>query len=111
VVDEEGQLDNDAAEVRREAMEHAGGGADVAAARDRVEETSGEDFKYEDGFTLKTVIGALFVGLIMAPGAIYLGLVAGSGLGSAAQWVTIVLFAEVARRSFIPLKKQEVYIL
>ena len=87
------------------------GGDDISAARDRVDDTSGEDFKYDEGFTWKTIIGALFVGLIMMPGAIYLGLVAGSGLGAAAQWVTIVLFAEVCRRSFIPLRKQEIYLL
>ena len=110
-VDDERSLDDDAAELRREESERHGDGADIAAARERVDEASGDDFKYEDGFTWKTVIGALFVALIMAPGAIYLGLVAGSGLGAAAQWVTIVLFAEVARRSFIPLKKQEIYIL
>lgn len=96
-------------EKKRRAQEH--GGDDIAAARDRVEDTSGEDFQYEEGYTFKTFIGALFVGLIMAPGAIYLGLVAGTGLGAAAQWVTIVLFAEVCRRSFIPLRKQEIYIL
>ena len=92
---------------------HAAPLDDIAAARDRVEDTSGEDgtVQFDEGFTAKTVIGSLFVGLIMAPGAIYLGLVAGAGLGSAAQWVTIVLFAEVARRSFLPLKKQEIYLL
>lgn len=86
---------------------------DIAAARDRVEDTSHDagQIQYEDGFTGKTIIGSLFVGLIMAPGAIYLGLVAGQGLGAAAQWVTIVLFAEIARRSFLPLKRQEVFIL
>src|SRR5438552_5459316 len=47
----------------------------------------------------------------MLPGALYLGLVSGTGLGGAAEWVTIVLFAEVARRSFMPLKRQEIYIL
>ncbi len=67
--------------------------------------------KFEDGFTFRTLIGALFVGLIMMPGAMYLGLVAGQGLGAAAQWVTIVLFSEIARRSFQPLKKQELYVL
>lgn len=67
--------------------------------------------KFEDGFTIKTVIGAIFVVLFMLPGALYLGLVAGQDLGPAAQWVTIVLFAEVARRSFVPLKRQEIYIL
>lgn len=71
----------------------------------------GEPVKFEEGFTMKTVIGGLFIALIMLPGALYLGLVAGQGLGSAAQWVTIVLFAEIARRSFIPLKRQEIYIL
>jgi hypothetical protein len=96
---------------KQPAGHHAGD--DIAAARGRVEETSGEEevIQYEEGFTAKTIIGSLFVGLIMAPGAIYLGLVAGQGLGAAAQWVTIVLFAEVARRSFLPLKRQEIYIL
>lgn len=92
---------------------HHAAADDIAAARDRTELTSGDEeaVQFEDGFTAKTVIGSLFVGLIMAPGAIYLGLVAGSGLGAAAQWVTIVLFAEIARRSFLPLKKQELYLL
>lgn len=66
---------------------------------------------YEEGFTIKTVIGAFFVGFIMMPGSIYLGLLVGGGLGAAAQWVTIVLFNEVARRSFMPLRRQEIYIL
>ncbi len=60
---------------------------------------------------MKTVIGGLFIAFVMLPGALYLGLVAGQGLGAAAQWVTIVLFAEIARRSFMPLKRQEIYIL
>ena len=40
----------------------------------------------------------------MMPGAIYLGLVAGTSLGQAAEWTTIILFTEVARRSFVTLK-------
>ncbi|MBI5091458.1 MAG: peptide transporter [Candidatus Hydrogenedentes bacterium] len=66
---------------------------------------------YESGFSIRTMIGAVFVGLVMMPGTIYLSLVAGSGLGPAAQWVTIILFTEIARRSFTTLKRQEVYIL
>jgi len=66
---------------------------------------------FEEGFTLKTLIGAIFIALFMLPGGMYLGLVAGQGVGDAAEWVTIVLFAEVARRSYAPLKKQEIYIL
>ncbi len=66
---------------------------------------------FEEGFTLKTAIGALFIALFMLPGGMYLGLVAGQGVGDAAEWVTIVLFAEVARRSYAPLRKQEIYIL
>lgn len=87
---------------------------DIIRARERTEETSGEEVRhphFEDGFTLKTVIGALFIALIMLPGGLYLGLVAGQGIGDAAEWVTIVLFAEVARRSFQPLKRQEIYML
>ena len=87
-------------------------GEDTGSLRERTEALSGDaNVPFEEGFTMKTFIGALFVGLIMAPGAIYLGLVAGQGLGGAAQWVTIVLFAEVARRSFLPLKRQEIYML
>jgi len=88
---------------------------DIEAARERSEEAAGDEggqkIQFENGFTGKVMIGALFVCLIMLPGAIYLGLVAGQGLGSAAQWVTIVLFSEIARRSFLPLKRQEIYCL
>lgn len=66
---------------------------------------------YRDGFSMRTVIGALFVAFIMMPGAIYMGLVAGQGLGAAAEWVTIILFAELARRSFVHLSRQEIYVL
>lgn len=68
---------------------------------------------FADGFNWRTVIGAIFLGFVMMPGAMYLSLVVGSGgsLNSASQWVTIILFAEVARRSLKDLKMQEVYIL
>ncbi len=66
---------------------------------------------YQEGFSLRTMIGAVFVAFVMMPGTIFLSLVAGAGLGPAAQWVTIILFTEIARRSFTTLKKQEVYIL
>lgn len=70
-----------------------------------------EATSYQDGFTLRTIIGAVFVGLIMMPGSIYLLLVAGQGLGPAAEWVTIIFFAEIARRAFTTLKRQEVFLL
>lgn len=67
--------------------------------------------KFEEGFGLKTIIGALFIGFVMVPGSIYLALFMGSGLGPAARWVTVILFAEVAKRSMKSLRKQEVFIL
>lgn len=73
--------------------------------------SDGQPVKFENGFTMRAVMGALFVTFIMLPGGIYLGLVVGSGLGSAAEWVTILLFSELARRSFAPLKRQEIYVL
>ncbi len=75
------------------------------------EESANAPQQFEDGFSLKTILGALFIALFMLPGGMYLGLVAGQGVGDAAEWVTIVLFAEVARRSYQPLKKQEIYLL
>ncbi len=72
---------------------------------------AGDSEEFIDGFSWKTVIGALFIGLIMMPGAIYLSLIAGQGMGPAAEWVTIILFMEVSRRSYQTLKKQEIYLL
>ena len=66
---------------------------------------------FEEGFGLRTVAGILFIALVMMPSAIYLGLTAGQSLGPAAEWVTIILFADLARRSFKPLRKQEIYLL
>ncbi len=67
--------------------------------------------EYVDGFGTKAILGSLFVGFIMMPGAIYLGLVAGETLGPAAEWTTIILFTELARRSFVTMSRAEVYIL
>ncbi|MBT3604617.1 MAG: hypothetical protein HN521_16285, partial [Candidatus Latescibacteria bacterium] len=67
--------------------------------------------EFEDGFNLKTIVGALFVSIIMVPGNIYLELMIGGSIGAAAQWVTIILFIELAKRSFTTLKRQEIYLL
>ena len=87
----------------------------IEAERERSIDISGDEagqqIQFEEGFTGKVMIGTLFVCMIMLPGSIYLGLLAGQGLGAAAQWVTIVLFSEIARRSFLPLKRQEIYCL
>lgn len=67
--------------------------------------------RFRTGFTARTVAGAFFVGFIMMPGAIYMGLIAGTSLGAAAEWVTIILFSELARRSFSALTRQEIYLI
>ena len=67
--------------------------------------------RFREGFTVRTVAGAFFVGFIMMPGAIYMGLIAGASLGAAAEWVTIILFSELARRSFSSLTRQEIYLI
>jgi hypothetical protein len=66
---------------------------------------------WDDGFGLKAMIGAVFVGLVMTPASMYMNLVIGTGIGTAAQWVTIILFIEVARRSFTVLSRPEIYVL
>jgi hypothetical protein len=66
---------------------------------------------WEEGFGLKAMIGGLFVGMIMTPASMYMNLVMGGGVGGAAQWVTIILFLEVARRSFTVLKRPEIFVL
>ncbi len=66
---------------------------------------------FDNGFTWRTVLGAFFVAFVMLPGIIFMGLMIGSDVDMSADWVTIILFVEVARRSFITLRKQELYIL
>ena len=69
-----------------------------------------EDLDFEPGFNIKTLWAALFVGFIMLPGAIYLGLVTGQSMAGGAEWVTLILFIEIAKRSFVRLRPQEVII-
>jgi len=66
---------------------------------------------YENGFTWRAVLGAFFVAFVMLPGIIFMGLMVGQNIGDAADWVTIILFVELGRRSFVQLKKQELYVL
>ena len=66
---------------------------------------------FEEGFDWKTVVGAIFIGFLMMPGSMYLQLVIGTGIGPAARWVTIILFAEIAKRAHSELKQQEIFIL
>ena len=66
---------------------------------------------FEDGMTLSSVLGTLFVALVMVPGALYMELVAGAGIGGAAQWVTILLFVEVAKRANAKLSRAQLFVL
>ena len=79
--------------------------------RNQVEPVLFEQDEYRDGFGWKTIWGAVFVGIIVLPGAIYMGLITGQSLAGAAQWVTIILFVEIAKRSFVRMRKQEIIIL
>ncbi|MEI8242256.1 MAG: peptide transporter [bacterium] len=67
--------------------------------------------EFKEGFNWGSVCMALFVGFIMAPASMYMSLVAGLGMGSAAQWVTLLLFIEISRRALRKVSNPEVYIL
>jgi len=66
---------------------------------------------YEDGFNWRTILMALFVGLLMVPAQMYMQLVAGFEMGPAAQWVTVILYVEISRRAFTRLKRPEIFVL
>jgi hypothetical protein len=89
--------------------------ADPARKQDReLEEFRGAmtpPATFEEGFNWTSLAGAIFIGLFMVPGAIYMGLLAGQGIGPAAQWVTVILFIEVARRAQKQLKGAEIFVL
>ncbi len=67
--------------------------------------------RFDEGFSWTALIGALFIALMMVPGAMYMQLLAGIGVGPAAQWVTVILFIEVARRAHKRLRRAEVFVL
>ena len=66
---------------------------------------------FDDGFSWAAFLGALFVALLMVPGSIYMTLIAGMSVGPAAQWVTVILFIEVARRANKHLRRAEIFTL
>jgi len=67
---------------------------------------------FEDGFNWTAFLGAVFIALVMVPGALYMDLLAGGqNIGMAAQWVTVILFLEVARRAQKHLKRAEIFVL
>ncbi|NLB68098.1 MAG: hypothetical protein GX804_00190 [Lentisphaerae bacterium] len=89
------------------------------ARRTKTEDKELEEFRqllevpdtFEDGFSLASFIGSLFVALVMVPGSLYMSLVAGMGIGGAAQWVTVLLFVEVAKRANAKLSRAQLFIL
>ena len=67
--------------------------------------------KFEEGFSWVSLLGAIFIGLLMVPGNMYMQLVAGLDIGGAARWVTVILFLEIARRTHKSLKNAEIFVL
>ncbi len=67
--------------------------------------------QFEDGFGWTTIAGIFFCGLIMLPGSIYLGLMTGGTIGSAATWVTVILFSEMSRRAMKSMSKGNLIVL
>jgi len=74
-------------------------------------EDASELAPFENGFTARAAVATVFCALVMMPMTIYLRLAGGTGLGQAGMWVTMLLLVEVARRSFVKLKQQEIVIL
>ena len=66
---------------------------------------------FQEGFNVTSFLGTIFVALVMVPGALYMELVAGVGISDAAQWVTVLLFVEVAKRANAKLSRAQLFIL
>lgn len=68
---------------------------------------------FADGFGWKTVAGALILGFLVNPATDYLSLVIGNdtSISSAMKWVLVILFAEIAKRSFTKLRTQDLYVI
>lgn len=67
--------------------------------------------EFKSGFGWSTVVGIIFCGLVMLPGSIYLSLMTGGNMGAAGTWVTVILFAQIAKRAMKTMSKQELVVL
>jgi len=67
--------------------------------------------EFREGFGWTTVVGIVFCGLVMLPGSIYLALMTGGNMTSAASWVTVILFGEVTRRALKTMNRQQLVVL
>ena len=67
--------------------------------------------EFKNGFGWSTVAGIFFCGLVMLPGSIYLSLMTGGSMGAAGIWVTVILFAQIAKRAMKTMSKQELVVL
>ncbi len=67
--------------------------------------------EFRNGFGWTTVVGIIFCGLVMLPGSIYLALMTGGSMGAAGTWVTVILFAQIAKRAMKTMSRQELVVL
>lgn len=66
---------------------------------------------FDDGFSFSSLLGAIFLAMVMIPGSLYMELLAGMGIGPAAKWVTVILFIEVAKRANLKLSRAQIFVL
>ncbi len=67
--------------------------------------------EFVDGFTWTSLAAAVFIALLMVPGAMYMSLVSGQDPTGSAKWVTVILFLEIARRTHKSMKRSEIFVL
>jgi len=67
--------------------------------------------RLERGFNWRTVLALLFAAFALLPVSLYLQLVSGVVVASAAVYITAILFTEIARMLGAPLTKHETYII
>ncbi len=67
--------------------------------------------EFKDGFGWMAILGGLFVGFFIVPGAMYISLMLGQGLGAVADWVTLILLIEIAKRCRRYPTKQEMILI
>lgn len=65
----------------------------------------------QEGFTWRSMTGILYAALILLPVNIYYNLAVGGSLGTAAQFISLILFIEIFKFSAKPLTKQEAFVI
>lgn len=70
-----------------------------------------EPIRFKSGITWRSILAVVLSAVVMMPISLYLSLISGTTLASAAVFLNVILFTELSRLMGSPLSTQEVFVI